>query len=86
MDAVDAALFPASMCAVTYTGKLSGEVTDPSGAVIAGAKVTLTDQATSVHCPRWSAEPSHGLTMQTRFTKALIWISPIVAKGKCEHF
>jgi len=32
----------------TYTGKLSGEVTDPSGAVIAGAKVTLTDQATSV--------------------------------------
>src|SRR5580700_5453043 len=31
----------------TYTGKLSGEVTDPSGAVIAGAKVTLTDQATS---------------------------------------
>src|SRR6202162_707687 len=32
----------------TYTGKLSGEVTDPSGAVIAGAKVTLTDQATNV--------------------------------------
>jgi Carboxypeptidase regulatory-like domain len=32
----------------TYTGKLSGEVTDPSGAIIAGAKVTLTDQATSV--------------------------------------
>ncbi len=32
----------------TYTGKLSGEVTDSSGAVIAGAKVTLTDQATNV--------------------------------------
>jgi hypothetical protein len=32
----------------TYTGKLSGEVTDTSGAVIPGAKVTLTDQATNV--------------------------------------
>ena len=31
----------------TYTGQLSGEVTDASGAVIAGAKVTLTDQATN---------------------------------------
>jgi Carboxypeptidase regulatory-like domain/TonB dependent receptor len=32
----------------TYTGKLSGEVTDSSGAVIAGAKVTLTDVTTNV--------------------------------------
>ncbi len=32
----------------TYTGQISGEVTDPSGAVIAGAKVTLTDVATNV--------------------------------------
>ena len=32
----------------TYTGQISGEVTDPSGAVIAGAKVTLTDDATNV--------------------------------------
>jgi Carboxypeptidase regulatory-like domain/TonB dependent receptor-like, beta-barrel len=32
----------------TYTGQLSGEVTDSSGAVIAGAKVTLTDEATNV--------------------------------------
>ncbi len=31
----------------TYTGQLSGEVTDSSGAVIAGAKVTLTDDATN---------------------------------------
>ena len=32
----------------TYTGQISGEVTDPSGAVIPGAKVTLTDDATNV--------------------------------------
>jgi hypothetical protein len=31
----------------TYTGQLSGEVTDSSGAVIAGAKITLTDTATN---------------------------------------
>ena len=31
-----------------YTGQISGEVTDPSGAMIAGAKVTLTDVATNV--------------------------------------
>ena len=31
----------------TYTGQLSGEVTDSSGAVIAGAKVTLTDTGTN---------------------------------------
>jgi hypothetical protein len=32
----------------TYTGKLSGEVTDSSGAIIVGAKITLTDHATNV--------------------------------------
>jgi hypothetical protein len=32
----------------TYTGKLSGEVTDSSGAIIVGAKITLTDQVTNV--------------------------------------
>jgi Carboxypeptidase regulatory-like domain/TonB dependent receptor len=30
-----------------YTGQISGEVTDSSGAVIAGAKVTATDQSTN---------------------------------------
>ena len=32
----------------TYTAQLSGEVTDSSGAVILGAKVTLSDEATNV--------------------------------------
>jgi hypothetical protein len=32
----------------TYTGQLSGEVTDSSGAIIAGARVTLTAAATNV--------------------------------------
>jgi hypothetical protein len=32
----------------TYTGGLSGEVTDTSGAIIAGAKITLTDQSANV--------------------------------------
>lgn len=32
----------------TYTGQISGVVTDSSGAVIPGAKVTLTDEATNV--------------------------------------
>jgi hypothetical protein len=31
----------------TYTGQLTGEVTDSSGAIIAGAKITLTDTATN---------------------------------------
>lgn len=32
----------------TYTGQISGVVTDSSGAVIPGAKVTLTDEATNL--------------------------------------
>jgi hypothetical protein len=32
----------------TYTSQLTGVVTDASGGVVPGAKVTLTDQATSV--------------------------------------
>src|SRR5271167_3521775 len=32
----------------TYTAQLTGVVTDPSGAVVPGAKVTLTDEATAV--------------------------------------
>lgn len=32
----------------TYTAQLTGVVTDPSGAVVPGAKVILTDEATSV--------------------------------------
>ena len=32
----------------TYTGQISGEVTDSSGGIIVGAKVTATDTATNV--------------------------------------
>ena len=37
-------LLPAGLLAQGYFGTVSGELTDPSGAVIQGAKVTLTDQ------------------------------------------
>src|ERR1700674_3104672 len=32
----------------TYTSQLSGFVSDPTGAVIPGAKVTLTDEGTNI--------------------------------------
>ena len=34
--------------AQTYQGRISGSVTDPSGAVIGDAKVTITNTATGV--------------------------------------
>lgn len=40
-------LFTASAFAQVATGTLSGTVTDPSGAIVPRAKVTLTDQATN---------------------------------------
>jgi hypothetical protein len=36
-----------SAFAQTATGRIVGTITDPSGAVIAGAKVTVTNTATS---------------------------------------
>jgi len=36
---------PVALLAQGYFGTVSGELTDPSGAVVAGAKVVLTDQA-----------------------------------------
>ncbi len=42
-------LFPAApLMAQTFRGSINGTITDPSGAVIAGAKVTATDVATAV--------------------------------------
>jgi len=38
-------LLPGTLCAQGYFGTVSGELTDPSGAVVAGAKVVLIDQA-----------------------------------------
>ncbi|MGB7437280.1 MAG: carboxypeptidase-like regulatory domain-containing protein, partial [Candidatus Acidiferrum sp.] len=38
-------LLPVMLCAQGYFGTVSGELTDQSGAVVAGAKVVLTDQA-----------------------------------------
>ena len=37
-----AGMFSANLAAQTVTGQISGTVTDPSGAVISGAKITLT--------------------------------------------
>ena len=37
-----AGVFSANLVAQTVTGQISGTVTDPSGAVISGAKITLT--------------------------------------------
>jgi Carboxypeptidase regulatory-like domain len=41
-------LFSVPLLAQTFRGSINGAVTDPSGAVIPGAKVTATDVATSV--------------------------------------
>jgi hypothetical protein len=41
-------LFPTLVAAQGATGRIIGRVSDPSGAVLAGAKVTLTNQATGV--------------------------------------
>jgi hypothetical protein len=41
-------LFPTLMAAQGATGRILGRVSDPSGAVLSGAKVTLTNQATGV--------------------------------------
>jgi len=41
------ALFSAPLLAQTFRGSINGTVTDSSGAVVAGAKVTATDTATS---------------------------------------
>ena len=41
-------LISASSLAQTFRGSINGTVTDPSGAVIPGAKVTATDVATAV--------------------------------------
>ena len=46
--AVICLLFPALMAAQGATGRIMGRVSDPSGAVLAGVKVTLTNQATGV--------------------------------------
>jgi hypothetical protein len=42
-----ALLFPASISAQTFYGSIVGSVTDPSGSVVPGATVTLTNNATS---------------------------------------
>ena len=34
--------------AQTYQGRILGSVTDPSGAVVSGAKVTITNTATGI--------------------------------------
>src|SRR5947209_4754929 len=40
--------FVTSLCAQAPTGQITGAVSDPSGAVIAGATVTLTNPATEM--------------------------------------
>jgi hypothetical protein len=46
----------------TYTSQLSGVVTDSSGAVIPGAKVTLTDQGTNISITR-ETDPKGGYSL-----------------------
>ena len=41
-----ALVFLVSLAAAQSTSQLNGSVTDPSGAAVAGAKITLTDPAT----------------------------------------
>ncbi len=38
-------LLPVALCSQAYFGTVSGEITDPTGAVVPGAKLVLTDQA-----------------------------------------
>ena len=42
-------LLPALLLGQGYFGTVSGEITDPSGAVVPGAKVTLVDQQKGYH-------------------------------------
>jgi Carboxypeptidase regulatory-like domain len=49
------------------TGGVNGTVTDPSGAVVAGANVTLTNQDTNV--------VSHSTTSNTGYF--VFWMSPL---------
>ena len=42
-------LLPRSVAAQAVTGTIVGTVTDASGGVIAGAKVTLTNEGTQLH-------------------------------------
>ena len=44
---VISASFPASAQSTTGTGSIQGTVTDQSGAVVAGAKVTITNKSTA---------------------------------------
>lgn len=41
-------VFPTLLCAQGATGRILGRVADPSGAVLSGVKVTLTNTATGV--------------------------------------
>ncbi|HUO30986.1 MAG TPA: carboxypeptidase regulatory-like domain-containing protein, partial [Bryobacteraceae bacterium] len=54
-----ALLFPAGLPAQDATGKITGVVTDPSGAIVSGATVTVTNLATNVS--KQTASNSSGL-------------------------
>ena len=65
------ALFAGSaMAQIAGTGAISGTVTDPTGAVVAGATVTATDTSTNVQtvrtttgCGRLQHHPTHSRSL-----------------------
>ena len=48
LSAVPSGLFASTMMAQTNVGRISGRVTDSSGAIVQGVTLTVTNDATSV--------------------------------------
>jgi carboxypeptidase family protein len=73
-----AVLYLSSALGQTVTGSITGQVTDPSGAVVVGAKVTAENTATSV---KTSAETNGSGVYTIRFLPIGTYVVTIEAKG-----